>query len=494
MEITRSNFNRSLQVVLESIEDCDYVAIDTEFTGLRGGSLESKPHRFDSLEDRYQKIRANCEKHWMCQLGLCTFKYLPEQNRYLARPFNIYVIPYSRMRELTISPSSMMFLVENGFDMNRLFTEGVKCCRLTELQSNLNHPPSFESGFAVSQEHQKLLQEYTDTILEFLGTSEKTMKIPIKNNYLKKLFFGNYGVQKCFQNLDFTVETQSGEILVKVSKLKRKKAVFIPQESTQPTELEHDLKKSDMLGATMIFCAVLHHKKPIVGHNLIYDLAFLYSHFITDLPPTVREFNEALAKVFPPIFDTKYIAKQIGEKKLILNTGLSSLFRSCQKRIQPINPVTVEFDSAFKEYSGEEKEHEAGYDAYVTGYIMAVLTNYLASKQEVPISQVNDLLCNKVSLSDHYLPYIDINSSVQEQRVFDHRVLKLVNLNNKELKEVVEDVARFGDAYVLRVGTNCYFADFEMFSEGFNIKKVVQVLNEQEEYQAFEYVDRDKLS
>lgn len=107
---------------------------------------------------------------------------------------------------------------------------------------------------------------------------------------------------------------------------------------------------------------------------------------------------------------------------------------------------------------------------------------------------MNDLLCNKVSLSDHYLPYIDINSSVQEQRVFDHRVLKLVSLNNKELKEVTEDVARFGDAYVLRVGTNCYFADFEMFSEGFNIKKVVQALNEQEEYQAFEYVDRDKLS
>lgn len=57
----------------------------------------------------------------------------------------------------------------------------------------------------------------------------------------------------------------------------------------------------------------------LVGHNLFYDLIFIWSQFIEQLPETVQEFSELISTTFPMflislhftdgrIFDTKYIA------------------------------------------------------------------------------------------------------------------------------------------------------------------------------------------
>ncbi len=44
-------------------------------------------------------------------------------------------------------------------------------------------------------------------------------------------------------------------------------------------------------------------KVPIIGHNPLTDLVFLYSHFCGPLPPTLREFKTSILRLFPAYDD-----------------------------------------------------------------------------------------------------------------------------------------------------------------------------------------------
>ena len=61
MNIIKSNLSENLDLVLESINEADYIAFDTEFTGLSDGEIRT--HQYESLEDRYQKIKLNIEQY-----------------------------------------------------------------------------------------------------------------------------------------------------------------------------------------------------------------------------------------------------------------------------------------------------------------------------------------------------------------------------------------------------------------------------------------------
>lgn len=52
MDITQHNFLQHLPIIERSIETADFIAFDTEFSGLCVG-FEDKQHDYDSLEDKY---------------------------------------------------------------------------------------------------------------------------------------------------------------------------------------------------------------------------------------------------------------------------------------------------------------------------------------------------------------------------------------------------------------------------------------------------------
>jgi len=78
MEVTKENFDQVLPVIAEAIKECDFLAFDTELTGLttRGQRITG----LDSVEERYQKIRASATSFQTIQWGLCAFKW-DEQSR-----------------------------------------------------------------------------------------------------------------------------------------------------------------------------------------------------------------------------------------------------------------------------------------------------------------------------------------------------------------------------------------------------------------------------
>ena len=59
MEILIDNFAEKLEFMIESIRTADFIAVDTEFSGLAIGYDDQK-HGFDQSEDRYQKLKHNC--------------------------------------------------------------------------------------------------------------------------------------------------------------------------------------------------------------------------------------------------------------------------------------------------------------------------------------------------------------------------------------------------------------------------------------------------
>ena len=127
MDISNANFIEKLPLILKSLQTADFVAQDTEFSGLSVG-FEDKDHDYDTLESRYQKLRHTCRRMNAFQVGIATFKWDPKRREYVIRPFNFYVWPNSAVmdkRVMQFDVSSVKFLMYNHFDFNKLFREGI---------------------------------------------------------------------------------------------------------------------------------------------------------------------------------------------------------------------------------------------------------------------------------------------------------------------------------------------------------------------------------
>ena len=103
MEITQDNFEQSLPLVLESIEGSDFISLDLEFSGYTS-SLEDKEHEYDTVEERYQKVRSVINKFVAFQVGICCWRWDDTDKKYKYRPFSFYVWPKSKIKD-----RSMMF-------------------------------------------------------------------------------------------------------------------------------------------------------------------------------------------------------------------------------------------------------------------------------------------------------------------------------------------------------------------------------------------------
>jgi hypothetical protein len=58
---------------------------------------DDKGHDYDTMEERYQKMKKICSSFIAFQFGICTFKWDEELKKYKARPFCFYVFPRSKV-------------------------------------------------------------------------------------------------------------------------------------------------------------------------------------------------------------------------------------------------------------------------------------------------------------------------------------------------------------------------------------------------------------
>lgn len=153
MDILRSTFDTSIPFLLSTLQSCDFIALDTEFTGLSTDS-QDQSNGYDTTEMRYQKMRRLCMKFWACQLGICTFTC--EGGKVVARPFNVYLLPASRAMSITCNVGSMSFLAEHNFNFGTMFTEGLAVTRLEDLIptiQSVQRPEEPHEATLLSKEH-----------------------------------------------------------------------------------------------------------------------------------------------------------------------------------------------------------------------------------------------------------------------------------------------------------------------------------------------------
>lgn len=132
MEVTASNFQASLPRILQAISEANFVAIDTELSGLRPVDAV-RELSIDSFDARWAKVRFSASSMAMLQLGICTFRLDETSGVWTTQPFTLYVCPDSNLslfehdaRHSFVSQTSAIhFLGRNGFDFNTMAKDSI---------------------------------------------------------------------------------------------------------------------------------------------------------------------------------------------------------------------------------------------------------------------------------------------------------------------------------------------------------------------------------
>lgn len=235
-EVTRYNIFDAVAEITTKIGNVEYITIDTEFTGL-GTSNKSNSK---DLEYRYATLMEVAKTRGIFSIGIGLFKRERDEQSveenvdkvvtYSVSCYNFLTISYAEC--VLMEPSSIEFLINSGFSIDRLVKVGSPYIP--------NHEVSNKSG-------------NIDT-----------------NKLLRSLF-----------------ET--------------------------------------------IICA----KKPIVIHNGLLDLLFLYQNFYNTLPPDLNVFVADLFEMFSGgIYDTKAIAEYVEKESA---SYLKYLFRKYERQQEKLS-------------------------------------------------------------------------------------------------------------------------------------------------------------
>lgn len=80
------------------------------------------------------------------------------------------------------------------------------------------------------------------------------------------------------------------------------------------------------MGFSLIIDEIIKAKKPLIGHNCMYDWLFVYNQFIAELPETYEQFANQWNKCFPLTFDNKVLAFN---SKNFSKTSLGEVYNKC---------------------------------------------------------------------------------------------------------------------------------------------------------------------
>lgn len=329
-------------------------------------------------------MRSAASKYQIIQLGLCFFlkNAAPERpDSYGAYPFNVYLFPEERpgtRRDVVLDIDTVNFHKQQKLDFNKWIYEGVpyisaKTEKLMAEKFMVEKSEAPEELHLCESDVKKMEQE-VEKIKKWIeeGGKEEHV-ISGLNSFLRKYLYQE--IAKKFPQLHHKAKQQENfqkQIILKIVTAEEKKAI---EEAEKKEKLQDMEKRSGALRLLKLLASL---KVPIVGHNPIYDLMFIYSHFIGELPFSWQEFKQEIHCLFPDIYDTMIIFGDDKVKKLLpekQSSGLEAvyLFVSANKELPDI-PISIELDN---KYSKAEHYHEAGYDAYITGFNFIRLLGYI---------------------------------------------------------------------------------------------------------------------
>ncbi|XP_038120861.1 poly(A)-specific ribonuclease PARN isoform X2 [Culex quinquefasciatus] len=390
MEITSKNFTDQLASIRQTIRDASFFAMDTEFTGL---TSDRNVFPFDTPEEVYQKTVENSINFIVIQLGLAAFRVDPESGAVSYKCYNFYCFPKGRVHVFACQGESMRFLADHGFDFNKLFREGLSYCGeadeermrtdLKERQEQRAAALEAEEGeeangndavnmVPVPATEEKLMAEIEERIGVFLASEEKNFTITNCNGFQRKLVYQMIEAKfrKQISTSSVELENKHKGILVE-----RKRTKEQDRKLEQEKVAQENVDLESAVGLSLVLQELSKTRKLIVGHNMLLDLMFVIRQFFRPLPYNFQDFKKTVRELFPLLLDTKYLCTNAELKVHVFSSVLGHVFEAVRK--EPFKLPEVKSGSEEHSYSmDQEKQHEAGYDAYLTGLCFLGLASY----------------------------------------------------------------------------------------------------------------------
>ncbi|KAH8798614.1 ribonuclease H-like domain-containing protein [Xylogone sp. PMI_703] len=376
MDIDKINFKLNLLNILQDIAGARFVTMDLEMSGINTTILGPNSSK-KNLQEVYEQVMEGAEIFQILQWGLTCVDEDLERGYYRAKPYNIYVsslvseIPkrYCEDRVFGFSSEACGFLLRNGLDFGKLKFERTSEKERTkhadkedlvlESKMDIEFYQKVRQGIQQWEQKRSLVRNEFPHIEVFQGChgeflqlrrlsqEDKAKRLDGEQERLNKNIIEQRGLRYLFNALT------GGDL-----------AGIDPQWycNKKSKTYEEDLKQTE-LKIKRITQALKDKKHIIVGHNIFTDLVFLYSSFVRELPLTIADFKQGIRSLFPFIIDTRFLATY----EMDSMTDSKRKFKGFIIPVQEIVIPTILLDDKHLSYNASTgKEHEAGFDAWMT--------------------------------------------------------------------------------------------------------------------------------
>ncbi|KAF9954320.1 hypothetical protein BGZ70_010601 [Mortierella alpina] len=384
MEILRENFQRELPYIKEAIEECEFIAIDAEFSGLH--TEPNKRTQQTTLDEGYEELRKSATQFLTVQIGITTFTFDPRNGTYLAKPFNFFIFPttaagYSPQgRCFLTEASSLDFLAKNRFDFNKWVYQGVHYMTKAEEETYSRERTKMANNdfdtIAVDAMNAQWIADVIASINAWKvdGKAMNFINIQTHNAYQRRLVYQE--VRRLWPT-ELQARGQSGHI--SITKTTEKQLEIQQQQrhsDVQRKIVPEHRNVENSIGFRAVIDLLAACGKPIVGHNIVIDLAYILAQFVGPLPPTIEEYKKMIHNTFPNVMDTKYVSYTAEALRgMSYDSSLGGL-ENLVGSVQFIGCPSI--------------GKRPGYDSYITGSIMIRMLAYIARSDSS--AQASDLV------------------------------------------------------------------------------------------------------
>ncbi|KAF9912806.1 hypothetical protein EC991_008668 [Linnemannia zychae] len=380
MEILKEDFEAKLPLLQKAISECDFVAMDTEMTGL---NTPANGHRHpDSLSTRYTKVAASANEFLVIQLGICTFTWSDKLGAYEARPFNFPCFPSnddeakSGERFFSSQSTSLEFLLKNNFDFNKWIRHGIPyltrreeedyIVRKTQKELERSATNQTHNDIPIDDRNRGFIESTIAKIKEWLESTQglhgDSLTIPANNAFYRRLV--HQLIRTEFKgDLDSTSNAQERTMTLRrmTEKIRKEKE-------------DAKIARPPKLNLRRVLDIIVESKKPMIGHNCLLDLMQITQQFLWQLPHELEDWKRAVNLEWKTVIDTKHLASHPFIRPHLDNTGLELVDLSVQRDpFSVIGPQIVMAES-FDRYvitpvkeKDIAKPHVPG--TFVTGFV-----------------------------------------------------------------------------------------------------------------------------
>lgn len=414
MDVNRTAFWHKLPDIIETISLSKAVSIDLEMSGIVKKQTEERVN--PTLKQKYEDAKQAAETFAILQIGLTCILWEETEASYVTKTFNFPLNPgllggdsisdelaTKIDREICFSTKTIAFLQANNFNLGHVLNQGVPY--LSAAEANDIRGSAFVEKRSAAETHidihtcpretQKFYKTIEVKIQTWISTrmfqDNRSRTLKLENPYegrfhrfqkrlvhqLVETKFSGHRV--CSKNGSRHMEITRRDPAADASAQGRAMDMRFKAVARQ-TGFRHvwdalcgghfaSLIDAELIVGTDAELTValresfwesearLREKRPVVvGHNMLWDLCFLFQTFQGRLPESVDGFQRLVADKMPKIVDTKYLFTR-GDHEMMPDQSLEE----CLAAVRDEEAPRVKAAPLYR-YS-KAAPHEAGYDS-----------------------------------------------------------------------------------------------------------------------------------